>query len=208
METASLTKPRISNLLSLNEWGKSPSSTDRIPHEDWKTFRLATDPRGWQAHARGMAFTNLRSIPPLAQRTLTLNIEDVSGVALTNLLRPPPALDSLVTIDRVVADASWMVESGEWDWEDGDSYDRRTLERVRSLLKILAFIARDTFDYHLEAPHPAPADEGSIDVFFEGAERNLLINTPQGDELVTYSEVTDLEPRAVVVFQGEQITAI
>ena len=167
MVTAAVTKSRM----LLEEWQESPLS------EDWSVVRRAIDPRAWQGHARRMAFTNPRPAPPAlySQSTFDRVAVDASGLTV-----------AASTFDRVAVDASGMVASGEWDWEDGGSYSRRTIERVRDLLESLAFIARDTFGYHLAVPHPAPADEGSIDVFFEGAERNLLINTPQGDELVTY----------------------
>jgi len=101
-----------------------------------------------------------------------------------NTLMAP--IHSPVVRHVVAVDANAMVASVQFDWEDADSFDRRTIERARDLLKSLAIAARDTFGHHVEVPEPAPADECSIDVFFEGAERNLLINIPSGDELVTY----------------------
>ena len=201
MVTAAVTKSQM----LLEEWQESPLS------EDWSVVRRAIDPRAWQGHARRMAFTNPRPAPPAlySQSTFDRVAVDASGLTVAASTFDRVAVDAsgltvaastfdrvavdasgltvaASTFDRVAVDASGVVASGEWDWEDGGSYSRRTIERVRDLLESLAFIARDTFGYHLAVPHPAPADEGSIDVFFEGAERNLLINTPQGDELVTY----------------------
>ena len=184
MVTAAVTKSQM----LLEEWQESPLS------EDWSVVRRAIDPRAWQGHARRMAFTNPRPAPPAlySQSTFDRVAVDASGLTVAASTFDRVAVDAsgltaaASTFDRVAVDASGVVASGEWDWEDGGSYSRRTIERVRDLLESLEFIARDTFGYHLAVPHPAPADEGSIDVFFEGAERNLLINTPQGDELVTY----------------------
>ena len=166
--TASLAKSRISDRMSSQKWRGSPSPADLVcrrvrnvsSSEDWSAVRLAADPRVWQVHRR--------------------------FVVPTHPWLPPAALDQLAAIGRVAADASWMVELGEWDSVDGGSYDLTTIERVRDFLESIALISWETFGYQLDVPHPAPADEGSIDVFFEDADRNLLINIPQGEELVTY----------------------
>lgn len=166
METTLHTKPRISR----QDWRESP------PY-DWGEIRLAIDPTAWQGWARQIAFARARSASPIGVWLGALTVD-------AGALVPSPS--SLVARPLVLVDADAMVESGQWDWEDTDSFDRRTIERVRDLLESLTSIARNTFGYSPEIPHPAPADGGSIDVFFEGAERNLLINTPRGDERVTY----------------------
>ncbi len=165
MVTATHNKSRISR----QEWQESRS------YENRSEACRAIDPTAWQA------LTKLRSASPAFGWLATLDDVVVDTSTRATLLRALAARRVRVTVD-----VSATVAPREWDWEGADSYDRRTIERVRDLLKSLALIARDTFGYQLEVPHPAPADEGSIDVFFEGAERNLLINTPQGDELVTY----------------------
>ena len=163
MVTASHSKSRVSR----QEW-----------REDRREVRRAIDPTAWET--RHTVVQKPRSAFAAFGSRGELSHVSVDGSALVETLH------SLGVRHPVAIDVSALVVSGQWDWEDADSYDRRTLELVRGLLKSLAFIARDTFGYLLDVPHPAPADEGSIDVFFEGGERNLLINIPQGDELVTY----------------------
>ena len=145
--------------ISREVWRERPSFEDR------SELRRAIDPTGWHGHAR-QTVAKARSASQTFGWRSTLGRVTVDA----NTLVTP--LHSLVArhLDAVVA----------------NSFDRRTIERVRDLLKSLAFTAWNTFGYHFEVPHPAPADEASIDVFFEGAERNLLINIPSRDELVTY----------------------
>lgn len=170
MATALHSKSRISR----QEWREMQS------YEDRNEARRAIDPTAWERQARHVVFANpwsdFTTFAPPGQPG-HVAIDAGAMVARSHLL---------VLGHRVAVDASAFEGPGQWEWEGTDSYDRATLERVRDLLKSLAFIAQDTFGYQLDVPHPAPADEGSIDVFFEGAERNLLINTPQDDGLVTY----------------------
>lgn len=149
-------------------------------YEDRGEVRRAFAPKAtWEVEARHFLLSQAWSDATASgSATTTRAVFDSS--ALEAYLR------SVVARYRVPVDSRALEASEQWDWEDVDSCDRTTLEEVRDLMKRLAFIARDTFGYHLDVPHPAPAGEGSVDVFFEGAERNLLINTPNGDELVTY----------------------
>ena len=169
MVTTSHDKSRISREV----WRERPSFEDR------SELRRAIDPTGWHGQAR-QTVAKARSASQTIGWRSTLGRVTVDASTLVTPLHSPVARHLVA----VVANA--MVPSVQIDWEDADSFERRTIERVRDLLKSLAFTAWNTFGYHFEVPHPAPADEASIDVFFEGAERNLLINIPSRGELVTY----------------------
>ena len=89
-----------------------------------------------------------------------------------------------VQLRRTIEESGWILDlHDDWDREGSVGYDSDTVERATNFLEILAHIAERAI------PIPAinPADEGSIDLFWQFGGRDLLLNVPaEMDQLIAY----------------------
>lgn len=85
----------------------------------------------------------------------------------------------LAEIEDAIEGSRWILElPDDWDELGSPRYDEETWMRAAHLLRLLAEGAYDIFSHKLPIPRISPADENSIDLFWENPRRNLLINIP------------------------------
>ncbi len=100
------------------------------------------------------------------------------------------ARDLRAAIDR----SRTITEYGEdWDGEGAPGYAFATWERATQFLRRQAQYALTQFGAQLGIPCISPADEGSIDLYWRGDDRKLLVNFPADVRLTAtyYGEDVD-----------------
>lgn len=83
--------------------------------------------------------------------------------------------------------AQWIIDLGDnWDEDGAVGYEPETLDRAKTLLLEMAARFGNEFSAPLAVPDINPADDGSIDLFWDGT-RSILINVPASQNDPTFS---------------------
>ena len=70
----------------------------------------------------------------------------------------------------------------DWDEEGSLAYKEATWNRAAELVEKTAVAFHSRFGVWVDPPRLLPGPEGSIDIHWKAAERELLINIPEADE--------------------------
>ena len=70
----------------------------------------------------------------------------------------------------------------DWDEEGSPSFRETTWQRATEFVKLAALAFQQRFGVWIEPPRILPGPEGSIDLHWRTAERELLINIPERAE--------------------------
>lgn len=91
-------------------------------------------------------------------------------------------------IMRSLREAGWILDlDDDWDGEGSPGYAPATWDQVERFLKRLERESRRYLGREMPAPAIDPADQGSIDLFWEMEDRRLLVNVPHGtDEPISF----------------------
>jgi hypothetical protein len=92
-------------------------------------------------------------------------------------------------LENLISSSMWITElEDDWDDEGSQGYSRDTWERATKFLRKQVEVLKDDFCC-IPVPFPqiAPADKGSIDLFWKLDDRQLLVNVPSdSSRLATY----------------------
>lgn len=87
--------------------------------------------------------------------------------------------ECIVAIEGAINASRKILElEDDWDNEGSVGYDRETWERATTFLRSLTRLAFDLFGMPLTFPAISPADDGSIDLYWDQGDCGLLVNFP------------------------------
>lgn len=110
-----------------------------------------------------------------------------SSVQATEWARVPLRRDPFIGLSRVLDDGRWILDlKANWDEEGAGEYSAATYLRAVRHLESMFDKAWNLFGRALPEPLLGPADDGSIDMFWEVDDRNLLINIAEGKSPHSY----------------------
>jgi hypothetical protein len=141
----------------------------------------------WQTHARLESLSILSEVQRTKEKA-HMSEEDLvcDPVSLWVVQAPPaPRRDEIASAIRAARE---LAELGDdWDGEGSQGYSLNTWKRVKRFVLRQAALSESLLRATLPVPAINPADQASLDVFWQLSDRQLLVNFPADENApITY----------------------
>jgi hypothetical protein len=155
-----------------------------IRHEGWT---VVADPL-WAVRLRAIAKcvdVMSRSTRDFASYVVSTNYDEIIELAeqLRRGAQPEVLSPRTAELEKAIDESVWILRlQAGWDGPGAQSISGTTWEKAVELIRKLGQSAINQFAEVLLAPQIGPVADGSIDIFWNGASENLLINVPADPE--------------------------
>lgn len=123
-----------------------------------------------------------RNARDLASYVVSTNYDEILELAqqLKRAAQPELFSPSTAELEKAIDESAWILKlQAGWDGPEAKSISTTAWERATELIRKLGQSAINQFAEPLRAPQIGPVADGSIDLFWDHASENLLINVPE-----------------------------